>query len=367
MTSVHLDGARGEGGGQIVRSALALSLVTGKPFTLVNIRARRDRPGLQRQHLTAVRAAAQLGQAELKGDQLGSQKLTFHPAPPSNADRGDPGARPSLAGDYQFRIGTAGSTTLVLQTLVPALLLSRSASQLRLEGGTHNVLAPPFDYLTCVYFPLLRRMNVPVVGRLERHGFYPAGGGQVEVTIADRSKPLQQLQLIERGALRKIRVTALVANLPQHIAQRECQTVHDVTGWTDGEYSIEYAAQTIQNVTGPGNVLLIEMRFEQVTELFTGFGRKGVRAETVAKGAAEEALAYLHSEQPVGPHLADQIMLPIALATYAGCGTGKYRTAEMTDHAKTHIDVIERFLNVHVSAKEQEGGKYVEVEVSKKA
>lgn len=166
---LELDGAIG--GGQVLRSALSLSMLSGRPFRIINIRARRSRPGLLRQHLTAVQAAAQICSAEVQGAELGSQRLSFHP-----------GA--ICGGDYRFAIGSAGSCTLVLQTLLPALLQANAPSSLQISGGTHNPLAPPADFIQQAWLPLLRRMGARVEMQLLRHGFVPAGGGEIAMQIA---------------------------------------------------------------------------------------------------------------------------------------------------------------------------------------
>ena len=184
---IIIDGSQGEGGGQIVRSSLALSLVTGKPVTIDRIRARRSRPGLMRQHLTAFQAAAQIGNADVEGDSIGSSKVTFQP-------------HDLLPGDYSFNIGTAGSTMLVLQTVLPALMVADGPSTIVLEGGTHNPLAPPFDFLARAYAPLVERLGPRIRMRLERPGFYPAGGGRAVVTI-EPARQLVPLNLMERGDL----------------------------------------------------------------------------------------------------------------------------------------------------------------------
>jgi RNA 3'-terminal phosphate cyclase (ATP) len=259
-----LDGSQGEGGGQILRSALALSLVTGTPFRIDNIRAGRPRPGLMRQHLTAVEAAAAVGGAQTTGAAVGSRSVTFEPA----------GVR---AGDYAFSVGTAGSATLVLQTVLPCLLIANRPSSLVLEGGTHNPSSPPFDFLAKSFLPLVGRMGARVEATLERPGFYPAGGGRFRVTVAP-TKALTPLVLEQRGAIQARRVRAVVANLPRAVGERELDRFAARTHWDTSASSLE----VVPNPIGPGNVLIAEVESEHVTEVFTGFGEKQVRAETVA-------------------------------------------------------------------------------------
>ncbi|MBO0725661.1 MAG: RNA 3'-phosphate cyclase, partial [Blastocatellia bacterium] len=217
---ISIDGSFGEGGGQILRTALGLSLFTGQPFRIEKIRAGRRNPGLLRQHLTAVKAAAKISQAEAQGAHIGSTQLTFTPG------RVAPGR-------YQFAVGTAGSATLVLQTILPALLISDDQEQqthLTLEGGTHNPFAPPFDFLVKAFLPLLERMGARIEARLERYGFYPAGGGRFEIAVTPVKK-LEPIELNERGKILDRRATALVAHLPHSIAERELGVVHKKLSW----------------------------------------------------------------------------------------------------------------------------------------
>jgi RNA 3'-terminal phosphate cyclase (ATP) len=254
-----IDGARGEGGGQIVRSSLALSLVTGQAVTIRNLRARRKRPGLMRQHLTAVQAAQRVCGARVTGAAIGSLQLVFEPGEVQS-------------GDYHFQIGTAGSTTLVLQTVLPALMLAGGVSTVALEGGTHNPLAPPFEFLARAYLPLLARLGPRVEVRLERPGFYPAGGGRFSATIHPCQR-LQPLELLDRGEIVGRHVRAVVARLPRHIAERECRTIEDCSGWPSACFEIDET----EDSPGPGNVVMIEIAAQHVTELFSGFGELGVR------------------------------------------------------------------------------------------
>jgi RNA 3'-terminal phosphate cyclase (ATP) len=320
---LSLDGSVGEGGGQILRTSLALSLTTGRPFRMVNIRARRSKPGLMRQHLTAVQAAAAVCHADVAGAVLGSSELTFRPGP-------------TRAGDYAFSVGTAGSATLVLQTILPALMLGREASSVRLEGGTHNPTSPPFDFLARAFLPLLGRMGPRVEATLKRPGFYPAGGGRMRVVIQP-TRELARLDLLERGALESCDATAMVANLPRAIAERELRVVGERLGWAGDRLH----TATHDDSIGPGNVVVITLESENVTEVFTGFGQRGVRAEAVAEGVARLAAEYLEAGVPVGEHLADQLLLPMALA-----GGGALRSLEPSSHAQTQADVIRTFLDV---------------------
>ncbi len=341
---LSIDGSHGEGGGQILRSALALSLITRTPFHIYKIRAGRSRPGLMRQHLAAVRAAQEIGQAEVTGAQVGSRELSFRP-------------KEITAGEYTFSIGTAGSATLVLQTVLPALLTVKEPSRLRLEGGTHNPHAPPFDFLARAYLPLVSRMGPEISARLERPGFYPAGGGRFEVDI--RPAPLSRLELLERGAVKERRAVARVAGLPYNIAERELEVIGRRLEWPRSCLR----GERLPDDCGPGNVVVLEVESEALCEVFCGFGEKGVRAELVAEGAARRAAKYLEAGVPVGEFLADQLLLPMALA-----GGGAFRTVEPSLHAKTHADVLKTFLGTRVRAEPEEGDSWrIEVEAPRGA
>jgi RNA 3'-terminal phosphate cyclase (ATP) len=327
-----IDGAQGEGGGQILRSALALSLLTGTPFRIERIRAGRKKPGLLRQHLAAVRAAVEIGQADAGDPQLGGESLEFRPG------RVKPG-------EYRFAVATAGSACLVVQTVLPPLLLADGPSRLVVEGGTHNPAAPPWDYLARVFFPLLERMGPRVRTTLERHGFYPAGGGRlcVEIEPAER---LRGFELVERGAILTRRARAILAGLPRTIGERELELVRRKLSDFEGCCDVEQVESA-----GPGNALLIELACEHVTEIFAGFGERGLRAHVVAERAVEEARDYLMRDCAVGPRLADQLVLPFALA-----GEGEFRTGPLTPHTDTNLEVVQSFLPARAEVRPVERG-----------
>lgn len=322
---ITIDGSFGEGGGQILRTSLALSLVTGKPFRIENIRAGRKEPGLLRQHLTAVNAAAAISQAEVSGANIGSSELTFAPG----------SVKP---GNYEFAVGTAGSTTLVLQTVLPALLMASGPTILTLEGGTHNSSAPPFDFLQKAFLPLVAQIRARISAEIESVGFYPAGGGKMSVTIRP-GFAWKSLDLPSRGEIRARRARAVIANLPLRIAQRELNVIAQKLSWPSHWTSTEI----VQGSLGPGNVVMIEIECEHVTEVFTGFGGRGVRSETVADNAAEQARRYLASDVAVGEHLADQLLIPMAIA-----GGGSFTTHPLSAHATTNIEVVRKFLAIDV-------------------
>jgi RNA 3'-terminal phosphate cyclase (ATP) len=342
---VRIDGSQGEGGGQIVRSSLALALVTGRSVEINNIRAKRKKPGLMEQHLTSVRAAAEVCQAELDGDSLGSNQLRFRPGK-------------VCGGNYFFKVRTAGSATLVFQTVLPALLAAPADSLLKFEGGTHNSMAPPFDFLAKTFLPLVNRMGPAISARLFYPGFYPAGGGRFEATV--RPAQLCRLELMECGAILDHRVRVLLSRLPRHIANRECEAIVKATGWDLRKMLVEEVE--IEVAHGPGNVVIIELESEHLTEVFTGFGRLGVCAEEVAAECLREAQEYLAANVPVGPHLADQLLLPLGIAAYQKTGGGVFRTMPLTEHSKTHIDILRRFLEIKIDAR-RGGSNSVVVEI----
>ena len=335
--AVTIDGSRGEGGGQILRTALALSAITGRPLALDRIRARRERPGLQRQHLACVEAAAAICGATVDGAKLGSTRIQFTPGP-------------RIGGAFAFDIGTAGSAMLVLQTVVPALLSAPAPATVTVTGGTHNPLAPCFDFVERVWAPVVRRMGGHVEVALEAYGFYPAGGGRVVATIAPAT--LAPIEIMTRGALVARRAVAVISRLATHVATRELMTVQERIGLEPGECAVKEVRSA-----GPGNALVIEFDHGDARELVTGFGEKGVRAERVADAACNEAQAWLASDVAVGAHLADQLLLPMALA-----GGGRFRTLPLSLHATTNIDTIRAFLDVPVAVREA-GDGIVEVTV----
>lgn len=329
-----IDGSFGEGGGQILRSSLALAMVTGRAFRIEKIRSGRSKPGLMRQHLTAVQAATQIARAEVSGGDIGSTCVEFRPG----------AIRP---GEYSFAVGTAGSTTLVLQTILPALLTASRPSRLTFEGGTHNPFAPPFDFLAKAFIPLVNRMGPTVSAMLERPGFYPAGGGKFSVTIEPAEK-LAGFELMKRGEILRRQARVLEADLPSHVAERERCLLKNKTGWDDTCFAVE----RVQGSRGPGNVVMIEVEAEHVTEVFTGFGEVGRPAEAVATHAVQAYQRWLGADVPVGAYLADQLLLPLAIA-----GNGGYLTLPLSRHSTTHIELVRRFLNVQVSVERLDGNR----------
>ncbi|MBV9958818.1 MAG: RNA 3'-terminal phosphate cyclase [Acidobacteria bacterium] len=321
-----IDGSYGEGGGQIIRTSLALSLVTGKAFRVERVRANRQRPGLQRQHLTAVLSAAKIGNASVEGARVGATEFSFIPGEVT-------------PGEYSFSIGTAGSASLVMQALLPPLMIADAPSVLAIEGGTHNLHAPPFEFLQKAFLPLVNRTGPRVSLELERYGFYPPGGGRINVLIEPTGER-RRLDLLLRGEILRRRARALVVRLPPHIAERELAVLGDELGWNEDELELE----TSSNAVSPGNIVTVEISSEHLTEVFTGMGERGVRAEVVASRAASEAQEYLSLDVPVGVHLADQLLIPLALG-----GGGRYVTGPLSLHTRTNIEIVRKFLDVKIT------------------
>lgn len=332
---LDIDGSMGEGGGQILRTSLSLAIITGTPVRIRSIRKGRRKPGLARQHLACVQAAATLCDGSVEGAALGSTEVILRPG----------SVRP---GAYRFDIGTAGSTGLLLQTVLPPLMLADAPSTVHLTGGTHNPMSPPFPFLAEVFAPLLGRMGPQLALEAPHWGFYPAGGGEVRATITP-ARRLVPVAFDERGPVRALRAEAIVSALPRDVARRELDVVKD---------RLDVAEATINSVPeprGPGNALLLRVDAD-VPELFTGFGERGVRAEAVADRLCGAVSAWLEAEVPVGPHLADQLLLPMALA-----GEGRFRTVAPDPHLPTNAAVIEAFLGIPTRIREVDGAWTVRV------
>jgi RNA 3'-terminal phosphate cyclase (ATP) len=320
-----IDGSLGEGGGQILRSSLALSVCLQLPIKLEKIRAKRQKPGLMRQHFTAVRAAAAISDAEVKGDAVNSRELVFIP-------------KTLKSGDFEFAIGTAGSSTLVFQTILPALLRAKERSTLTIKGGTHNAMAPSYDFLEKTFLPVLRKMGPLVTTQLVRSGFYPAGGGCFTAEV--NPGPLSHLELLTRGEILSQYAISRVAGLPFNIIERELLVFERKFNWEKSQLRPE----RLPDEHGPGNVVLLHAESQHLTEVITGVGEKGVPAEKVATLAAEEFDAYLKANVPVGEHLADQLLLLMAL----GQG-GKFLSVMPSLHTKTHAQILKLFLDTKVT------------------
>lgn len=314
----------------MVRNACALSLVTGEPFRINNIRAKRQKPGLMRQHVTAVEAAAAISGSECIGLAVGSSELTFRPGR-------------AVPGEYHFAVGTAGSTGLVLQTVLMPLVLSGAPSRLVLEGGTHNMLAPPFEFIERSFLPIINRMGPHVTARLVRHGFYPRGGGRIEVDITPG--PLAPLDCIARGDKLGVSATTVFSALPGDIAERMLERARrDLADWPEDAFRLHQVPAD----QGPGIILLLEASYTNVTEIVSAFGQLGVTAERLAKTAAARMQGYAELSAFAGPYLADQLVLPFVLA--AG---GAFTTVKPSQHLLTAIDIAKSFTGRRIEITKQ--------------
>ncbi len=331
MVPVDIDGSRGEGGGQILRTSLALSMITGRPMTMRNIRANRTKPGLRRQHAACVEAAVKLCGGTVHGGHVDSKYLELMPGP-------------ITGGELAIDIGTPGSTTLVVQTILVPALVGGHALRATIRGGTHNPMAPPFEFLDRVFLPRLREMGADVTLTLDRPGFVTGrGGSEADRTLGQLTleicagSALRPIELLEAGAIVRRHATAVLSRLPTHVADRELAIVRDRLA--------EPLTCEVRELDGggPANLLMIEIDREHGRELITSVGERGVRAELVASRACDDASAFIDADVPVGEHLADQLVLPLAVA-----GGGRFRCAQLSLHATTNIDTIGLFLDIPI-------------------
>ncbi len=324
MNTLQIDGSLGEGGGQVLRTALSLAILLQQPLCISNIRAGRAKPGLMRQHLAAVKAAQAISAADVAGATLGSTELQFVPQTLS-------------AGSYHIDIGSAGSASLVLQTMLPPLLRANGPSRLAIIGGTHNMLAPSTCFLQRCFLPQLAKMGASVQLEVEREGLFPAGGGQIVVRI--QPQPLTPITLTERGERLEFGAQALLAAVPLHVATRELAVLAE-------HYPQVQAMSTIRQLggrTGPGNVLSFWATFAHVSELVTCYGERGVSAEKVASTACAMMASYLDCKAVVGEHLADQLLLPMWLA-----GGGEFITGSVTPHLQSNAELIAQITGARI-------------------
>lgn len=335
---IIIDGSFGEGGGQIFRSALTLSLCTGKAVRIENIRAGRNKPGLLRQHLTCLQAAKAISNGEVRGGELGSNCVEFNPSK-------------VRAGRYDFAIGSAGSTSLVFQTIFLPLALAGD-SELYLEGGTHNDHAPSFDFLAKCFLPIMQMLGFEVDVQLERFGFYPAGGGAWLAKIK-KATQFTPLALTERGELVNRSAVVTYSRLPASVADRELEHIHK--RWP---LPIAQCHKRPVRSIGPGNMVSLRADFERCHEIVEVVGVKGLKAERVAGNAVSAMKNYMDSGAVVGEYLADQLLLPLALT----CG-GQYSMVEPSQHFLTNVAVIKQFINADICVN-QKGENNFEVFVA---
>lgn len=330
----EIDCSLGEGGGQVLRTCLALSVITRTPVRLVRIRSRRPRPGLRAQHLKAVESAAEICGGRVAGAKLASPSLDFEPGE----------TRP---GRYAFDIGTAGSTALVLQTLLLPLSLAAGESTVRVTGGTHVAWSPPYHYLERHWQPYLSEIGFDIRFELERAGFFPRGGGCVSASVRPPGR-LRGLQIHRRGELRRIRGLSAVANLDIGIAERQRRRAMDRLK----DFSPDIELEVFRMASpGRGSVLLLLAEFEGSRACFSALGQRGKPAERVADEAAEELREFLATDGAVDPWLADQLLLPLALAPEPSV----ISTSKVTGHLRTNADVIGLFLPSAIRIVGEEG------------
>jgi RNA 3'-terminal phosphate cyclase (ATP) len=327
---IVIDGSFGEGGGQILRTGLGLALFTGNAFKIENIRAGRKKPGLQQQHLTAVKAAQEISLARVSGAEIKSRELVFFPGK----------IKP---GNYRFAIGTAGSATLVLQTILPALLTGKGEWDITFEGGTHNPFAPPFDFLKETFFGVLEKMGVVIHASLVSYGFYPAGGGKFRVKIkGSGSAGLEKISLEQRGKHIENSASCVVSKIPFDIAVNEAAIIARQLGWNKQNCKpIEVKSD------GPGNIVMIKVKNESVTMIFTAFGQKGISRKTVAENAVKQVKYYLEKDLVVDKYLADQLLVPMTVA-----GGGSFLTGKPSLHTLTNIEVIRKFTDQEIQCQD---------------
>ena len=317
---IEIDGAYSEGGGQILRSSLTLSSITGRPVHVRNIRAARTKPGLLRQHLAVVRALAEITNAQIEGAELGSTEVSFYP-------------NKICAGNYEFAIGSAGSTTLLFQSLMPVLSKADGPSIITLKGGTHNKMAPSVDFIEHVFLPRMRLIGFNVDSELETHGFYPNGGGVWRLRI-EPNIDAKSLCLIGRGDL--ISTSAVVTNskIELHVAERQLATVNKKLGCSDEHLVINKVRSP-----GPGNIVSVRAKYGHGMEFFEVAAEMRVSAERIAARAVNDFRKFDSTQAAVSEHLSDQLLLPMIIS--AG---GEFTTRELSSHTATNIDVINHVL-----------------------
>ena len=321
---IRVDGGEGEGGGQVLRTALALSAVTGQGFEMTQIRERRPRPGLRPQHLAAVRATQMVCSARVSGALDGSRELSF-----------DPGEL--TPGRYGFEIGTAGSTNLVLQTVIPALARA-GESVVAIEGGTHVPGSPCFEFLASHWMSVVGRVGLQGSARLERAGFYPPGGGRVEARVEGPGKPpAQPMALEDRGALVEVRGVSAAVRVAEDVAARQRDAVTERL-WEERRLEVAWQESSFRS-SSPGSVVFLEAIFENGRAAFQELGERGVPAKLVGDRAARRLLAFLETDAAVDEHLVDQLAVPLAVA---GCG-GRVSTPKVTSHLQMVVGVVRAF------------------------
>ncbi|HUT45020.1 MAG TPA: RNA 3'-terminal phosphate cyclase [Sedimentisphaerales bacterium] len=339
METVFVDGSMGEGGGQILRTSLALACITGRNLHIENIRAARRKPGLAKQHLSCVRAAREICGGQCKGAAIGSQVLDFQPGP-------------IRGGNFSFDIGSAGSASLVIQTILPALFLADKPSTVTVTGGTHNPWAPPFDFLAETFLPAIATAGFDADCKLEKYGFFPAGGGKIALNVRPRHRiPNQSIDFCEPAENIQIHARIYTAKLPAHIAQRQKKLLNQSKLKFRNIEHIE-----VTDSDGPGNCIMIRLVASSSTAwgwlgrttVFTAFGQRGKPSEKVVGEVTSLAHNFLASATSVDRFLADQLLIYMAISK-SGC----YTTNDLSTHLTTNIETIKKFLPVDFTIEQQ--------------
>ena len=348
---IVIDGSYGEGGGQMVRTSLTLSAITGQPVRIERVRAGRRKPGLMPQHLTAVHAARRICNAQVEGAKRGSQELEFRPQSTPQS------------GTFTFDVaqaakgGSAGSVSLILQTILLPLALAEGSSQITLLGGTHVAWSPPYDYVKRVYLPAISRLGIAAKVSIKNWGWYPMGGGRVQATIQGREPgaalPLPDgsiaaQSLRERGPLLRVRGLSASSNLPKHIRMRQERAALQVLRSNGVNARLEVVDAPSK---GQGTIVFLWAEFENSCAGFTSLGELGKPAEQVAEEASRELLDFIRGEAALDRYLADQLILPLALAS----GRSEFTTEMVTRHLLTNAWVVNRFFPGCVRVEGEEG------------
>jgi len=335
---LQIDGNYGEGGGQILRTTLSLSSILKKPVEIINIRKGRKIPGLQPQHLTSVSACKKISSAEVQGDSLQSVTLRFSP-------------RKTKGGDFAFDVAerkrSAGSTSLILQTLFLPLSRCENGSTIKVLGGTHVPWSPPFNYLKEIFVPMLKKIGCAIDLEIKKWGWYPKGGGEVLCSIQPTSK-FSPLNLTERGKLLGLSGDSVVSNLPDSIAERQRDQAIKIL--KDKGFSPEIKLLQAPSI-GEGTFFFLKAEFENSVAGFGALGERGKRAEKVAEEACADFLQFMQGAGAVDPHLADQLIPYLALAN----GTSTFTVSKISKHLLTNIWVVKQFLQTRILVEGEQG------------